>query len=130
MANPEQIKIIIFDGICHLCTSAIHFLQKRLTDQNYRFTPSQLEFGEEYIAKYNLELIISEPIILIDNQNIFIKSDVILEILDDIPFLFNSQKMLKFIPKYIRNWFYDRISKNRYQLFGKQNSKCFSQSTF
>ncbi len=123
MANPEQIKIIIFDGICHLCSSAIQFLHKRLADQNYRFIPSQSELGEEYIAKYNLGLIISKSIVLIDNQNIFIKSDAIIEILEDIPFLFNAQKIFKFIPKNVRNWFYDRISKNRYQLFGKQNSK-------
>ncbi len=119
--KPEQIKIIIFDGVCLLCNSAVYFLHKRLRYQNYKFIASQSESGETYITKYNLEKIYVESIVLVKEEEIYTKSDAILEIIDDMSYSWSLLKIFRVVPKTLRNWFYDRVSKNRHLLFGRNS---------
>jgi predicted DCC family thiol-disulfide oxidoreductase YuxK len=117
----EHIKIIIFDGVCLLCNSAVYFLHKRLRYQNYKFIPSQSESGETYITKYNLDKIFIESIVLVKEEEIYIKSDAILEIIGDMSYLWSLLNIFRVVPRTLRNWFYDRLSKNRHLLFGKNS---------
>jgi len=119
--NSELKKIIIFDGVCLLCNTAVYFLHKRLRYQNYKFIPSQSELGEVYIAKFKLDKISNESIVLLKGADIFTKSEAMLEIIDDMPYIYSLLKIFKIVPKNVRNWFYDIISKNRHILIGKVN---------
>ena len=116
--NAQLTKIIIFDGVCLLCNTAVYFLHKRLRYQNYKFVPSQSELGEEYINKYDLSKITNETIVLVRGADIFTKSDAMFEIINDMPMIWSSLKIFKFVPRKIRNRLYDLISRYRYLLFG------------
>lgn len=94
-------------------------MHKRLRYHNYKFLPSQTDVGQEYINEYNLSKISNHTIVLIKNKNIFTKSDAMLEIIDDLPIIWSLFKILRIVPRKLRNWFYDIISKNRHFLFGK-----------
>ncbi len=125
MKNSNKIeinKIIIFDGICLLCNSAVYFLHKRLRYRNYKFIASQSDTGKEYLKNFNLEATSQESIILLKNESIFTKSDVVLEIVDDMQTIWSIIKIFKIVPRRIRNIFYDFISKHRHAIFGKTNS--------
>ncbi len=57
-------------------------------------------------------------IVFIKDQKIFIKSEVeICKLLVGFPRIFISANI---IPKKINDYFYDKFSKNRYNLFGKK----------
>ncbi|MBK7106748.1 MAG: DUF393 domain-containing protein [Ignavibacteriae bacterium] len=117
--HHSQVKKILFDGTCTLCNFAVSNLQRNLKDKNYTFVPSESEEGILLIKKYNLGEIPENTIILFSNDKIYFKSDAFIELLNDMPVNYKIFKIVKYLPKKIRDWFYDIISKYRYLLFGK-----------
>ena len=118
--NSDGERILMFDGICMLCNSAVHFLHSRLKNSNYRFIPSQSEAGEEYIRKYKLDDLASSTLILIKNEQIFVKSKALFAILNDMHFLWKLLRIFSILPTIFLDWLYDRIANNRYKIFGKR----------
>lgn len=112
--------IIVFDGACILCNSAVAFLHKRLQYKDYNFIPSQSDIGKECLAKYNLIDISRESIILIKNEAIYTKSDAILEIVKDMTIFWRLLNISRILPKIFRDWFYDVISRNRHWLLSEK----------
>jgi predicted DCC family thiol-disulfide oxidoreductase YuxK len=115
----NKTKIILFDGNCVLCNTAVNFLFSRLVENDYAFVASQSNYGNEIISKYNLGALPAHTIVLIKENKILTKSDALLEITDDLTFFWRLLKIFRFIPKKMRDWIYNFISKHRYKLFGK-----------
>lgn len=119
----QQTKILIFDGVCLLCNSAIYFLHKRVRFRNYKFIASQTDEGIKQIQKYKLGDLHNKTIILIKEGKIYTKSEAIFEILNDMPYKWSIFKIFKVFPKFISDYIYDFISKHRHLFFGKVKRK-------
>jgi len=76
--------------------------------------PSKSEEGAKLISEYNLGDVAQHSIVFIVNNKIFTKSDAILEIIDDMRIIWKLLKILKIVPKSLRNWIYDLISEYRH----------------
>lgn len=113
-------RILIFDGFCELCSKSISFLKKNLDNHYYLFIPSKNEDGIKLINDFKLGDIPNHSIVLIKNDNIFTKSDAILEIINDMTSFWKLLKILRLIPKFIRNWIYDLISQYRHSFSNKK----------
>jgi len=104
-----------------MCNSAVSFLHKRLGYSNYKFIVSQSKTGIEYLKQYNLSDISLESIILINEDKIFVKSNAILNIIDNMSYKWSILRIIKIIPQNLRDWLYDFVSKYRHIFFGKTN---------
>ena len=114
--------IILFDGICNFCNRTINIILKYDTQAYFQFAPSQSTAGKDILQQFKLDQKASASVILIDNEKVYTKTDAVIQIakhLSGWPKLF---RLLKFIPKPIRDFGYDLIAKNRYTLFGKKAS--------
>jgi predicted DCC family thiol-disulfide oxidoreductase YuxK len=60
--------------------------------------------------------------ILWDNGRIFTRSDAALHIAGRLQEPWRWLAVLRFVPRSLRNWVYDRVSRHRYQWFGKKES--------
>lgn len=60
-------------------------------------------------------------IILLDNGKVYNKSSAVLRIAKQLKF-FWALYFFIIIPKFIRDWLYDLVAKNRYNIGGKQES--------
>tara|TARA_B100000900_G_C20296093_1_gene600224 strand:- start:264 stop:689 length:426 start_codon:yes stop_codon:yes gene_type:complete len=121
--NKDFLKnknVICFDGICSLCNSFILFVAKYDKKDCFRFISLQNPILEDFIDENILKH--SDTIILITNEKIKTKSDAILSIFKDLCYPFRIIFILRFIPKFIRNYIYSNISKNRHRLFKKINT--------
>ena len=58
-------------------------------------------------------------VILIKGNQIYQKSDAVLEIIKDFSLPYQIFQIGRILPKYIRDYLYDCIAKNRYRFFGK-----------
>lgn len=88
----------------------------------FRFAPLQSVYSQDMLFKFGLSQQALSSVILIEEGQIFTKSDAVIKIAQHLsgwPQLFFYTK---WIPKVIRNFFYDVIAKFRYRLFGKQTS--------
>jgi predicted DCC family thiol-disulfide oxidoreductase YuxK len=112
-------NIILFDGVCNLCNKTVLFLIKHDKKNNLHFAAQQSSAGGKIMQQYFV-LNDSKSVVLIKDEKVYYKSDAIIEIsklLVGWPKLF---KLIFIFPKGLRNWFYDIVANNRYQIFGKK----------
>ncbi len=109
-------EIIIVDGKCVLCNSITKWLVKK--DKNKIFEIASLE--SEYIKKNFQNIYNVDSVAVVDSLgNVFQKSLAILYILKKIDKLFWIQILIRLLPLFLTNFFYDLIAKTRYKIFGK-----------
>ena len=112
--------IILFDGVCNFCNRTINTILKHDQDAYFQFAASQSNAAIDIMQAFKIEQIAIASVILIDNEKVYTKTDAVIQIAKHLkgwPRLF---RLLKFIPKPIRDFGYDLIAKNRYAIFGKR----------
>ena len=116
-----MINIILFDGLCVFCNSAVNFVLKRDNAKKYKFVSLQSPIGIELCEQHNVDTNEIDSIILIKNGKTYVKSAAILEILKDMPIGWRLLRIGIILPRFIRDWLYDVIAKYRYKIFGKKD---------
>lgn len=115
-------KIILFDGICNFCNSSVNFIIDRDIYDVFRFSSLQSDAGNKMLHKYKVEDGI-DSLILIEGDNYYTKSTAALKIAKELKSPWKIFYIFIIIPKFVRDFFYDIIAKNRYRWFGKRE-KC------
>ena len=120
-------EIIIVDGKCVLCNSITKWLIKK--DKNKIFEITSLE--SEYIKKNFQNIYNVDSVAVVDSfGNVFQKSLAILYILKKIDKLFWIQILIKLLPLFLTNFFYDLVAKTRYKIFGKYDHCMINNNDF
>lgn len=114
-------KIVLFDGVCNLCNSSIQFIIERDKENKFKFASLQSEFGQEFLKKNQLNTNEFNSIILVDGSEYFTESTAAIKIGQELKGL-KWLKILLILPKFLRDFVYKIISKNRYKWFGKQDN--------
>ena len=114
--------IILFDGVCNFCNRTINIILKYDDQAYFQFAASQSSAAMGIMQAFNLDEKSISSVILIEQEKVFTKTDAVIQIANRLsgwPSLF---RLLKFIPKPMRDFAYDLIAKNRYALFGKKDN--------
>ncbi len=114
-------SIILFDGVCNLCNASINFIIKRDKKRIFRYTPLQSNEGKKLLDKYSLISNELNTVILIEENTVYTKSTAFIEITKSLSGAWKIARILKIIPKNIRDFLYDIIAGKRYKWFGKRN---------
>ncbi len=114
--------IVIFDGVCNVCNSAVNFIIKRDPDAIFVFTPMQSNLAHELIAKHQIDNPGIDTFLLIKNDQCLVFSSAALEIAKDLTGYWYLFTVFKIVPNTIRDFFYKLFARNRYKLFGRQDS--------
>ena len=117
----DQRSIILFDGVCNLCNSAVQFVIKHDKNNQFLFASLQSEEGIKVLSELNYSDDELNTFILLDNNIIYTRSTAALRVAKKLGFPSNLLYGLMIIPKFIRDAVYKIISKNRYKWFGKKD---------
>jgi len=115
-------NIVIYDGTCNLCSSTVRFISKRDKERKFRFFSSDSTEGRLYLKNAAISADITNSIVYLKNKAGYFKSSASLTILRDLGSFWKFFYVFIFIPKPIRDFFYDLVARNRYRLFGKKES--------
>ncbi|AWG22543.1 thiol-disulfide oxidoreductase [Flavobacterium faecale] len=119
----EHKKIILFDGLCNLCNTAVNFVIARDKADLFRFVALQSELGKEIIKYIGIDTTKMDSIILYEPQKAYYyKSQAALKIAVHLGGLFPLTAIFQLIPTFLSDWIYDYVAKNRYRWFGKKDS--------
>lgn len=121
-ANHSMNKVILFDGVCNLCTASVTFVIQRDAKNSFRFASLQSSFGQQILSQQGIDPRHFDTILLIKDEKVFTRSDAALEIARDLSGLWPILYIFKVIPSVIRNIVYNWIARNRYRWFGKNDS--------
>ncbi len=119
---PENKHIILFDGVCNLCNSAVNFVIKRDPQNRFVFTPLQSKAGTLLTNQYDIDTTQVDSIVLIKNNTAYTKSAAALRIAQQLKGLWPLLSVFLILPSFLRNWVYDYVAQNRYKWFGKQDT--------
>ncbi|REE81657.1 putative DCC family thiol-disulfide oxidoreductase YuxK [Lutibacter oceani] len=122
MNNIKNESIILFDGVCNLCNASVNFIIKHDKKAHFKFASLQSDAAKEILLQYNSKKIKLDSIILIEEEAIYEKSTAALKISRKLTGGFKLLYIFIIIPKFIRDWVYNYIAKNRYKWFGKKES--------
>ncbi len=119
--TEAQHSIVLFDGVCNLCNSAVQFIIKRDKTDRYRFSALQSESGKKLSSERNIDTQKIDSIILIEpGKAYYIKAAAALQIGKSFGGLWKALAIFEWIPPVISNWVYDLVAKNRYRWFGRK----------
>jgi predicted DCC family thiol-disulfide oxidoreductase YuxK len=120
---PINKKIILFDGVCNLCDSAVQFVIKHDKKDVFRFASLQSEIGQEIIKHIGIDIKNIDSIILYQpGIAYYYKSEAALEIAKNLEGVIPFATIFKILPTAFNNTIYDFIAKNRYKWYGKKES--------
>ncbi len=120
-SHPKNEAILFYDGTCAFCHAIVRFVVVRDKNNLLTFAPLQ----GETIKEKNIDIMDMNSIILyIQNEETLYKSDASIALFERLGGVwFIMAKIIKFIPKILRDAFYDLIAKIRYKIAGKIESK-------
>ena len=113
-------SIVLFDGVCNFCNSAVNFIIRRDNANQFKFAPLQSELGLELRAKYQIDDKV-DSIILVENDQAFLHSTAGLRIAKGLGGIYSLAYVLIIVPAFVRDFVYKTFAKNRYRLFGKKD---------
>ncbi len=120
--NWKNKKILLFDGYCNLCHSSVLFVINHEKNNDLYFTSLQSDIGIEILNYYKINPSEVDSLVFIDNDKAYIKSSAALRLGKYLKGIYSWGIIFLVIPKFIRNFVYDFIAKNRYKWYGKKDS--------
>ena len=120
---PPNKKIILFDGVCNLCDSAVQFVIQHDKNDVFRFVALQSDLGQEILKHIGINSNNIDSIILYEpGVAYYYKSSAALQIAKNLGGFLHFGTVFRIIPTGIRNQIYDYVAKNRYKWYGKKES--------
>jgi predicted DCC family thiol-disulfide oxidoreductase YuxK len=120
--EPQESNIVLFDGVCNLCSGTVQFIIKRDPQRIFKFASLQSSFGQHQLEKFQIDKNLLHSIILVRDHRFFQRSDAALEITRQLSGIWPVLYVFRIIPRFLRDGLYDLIARNRYRLFGKKDA--------
>ncbi len=114
-------KVVLFDGVCNLCSNSVQFILKRDRKNQFLFGSLQGEYGQSVLRKYQLPVNEFNSFMLIEDDKLYTKSTGALRMLKHLGGGWRLLYAFIIVPKFIRDAVYNWIARNRYKWFGKKN---------
>jgi len=117
--------IILFDGVCNLCNSAVLWVIARDRRAVFRFASLQSAAGrlaiEERIGAAAAARL-PDSVVLLDERGLHTRSTAALRIARHLGFPWSIATIWFVLPRFLRDPVYDFVSKRRYRWFGKKDA--------
>ena len=114
--------VILFDGVCNLCSSTVQFVIKHDPKALFRFASLQSPFGQQLLAENKLSTSDLNSFILYQHGKIYTKSTGALMVAKQLNGPWKLLSSFLVLPSFIRDGVYNVISRNRYKWFGQKTS--------
>ena len=107
--------ILFYDGDCALCNHTVRFIisHEKKTKSLLSFCSLQSDFAKETLSKYRYNFNKLSTLVLLKNDVIYYKSTAALNICTYLKIPYSWFIILKIVPRFIRDNFYDFIAKRR-----------------
>src|SRR5262249_34019127 len=113
--------LILFDGVCVLCSRGCRFVSKRDRRGYFRYVPIQLAEGRPLAEQLGIDPDRPDSFAFVAAGQAYVKSEAALRIARELPH-WQWTWVFHFIPRLIRDAIYDLIARNRYRWFGRRDA--------
>jgi predicted DCC family thiol-disulfide oxidoreductase YuxK len=110
--------IILYDGVCVFCSRWIRFIAARDINRRFRFTAIQSDYGRRLAQAFGIDPADPDTNAVVHGGKAFFKSEAALTVLASLP-NWRWVRVLRALPKPLRDAVYNLMAQNRYRIFGK-----------
>ncbi|XP_020082596.1 uncharacterized protein LOC109706541 [Ananas comosus] len=125
MPTLLQPRVVIYDGVCHLCHRGVRWVIKADKYEKIRFCCLQSKAAEPYLRLCGVdrEDVLRRFLFIEGPEAYYEGSAAALKVASYLPFPYSALSSLMIIPAPLRDAVYDYVAKHRYEWFGKED-KC------
>ena len=113
-------NLILFDGVCNLCSALVQFVIRHDPAAKFRFAPIQSDLGKEIFQSHGLDPSDLQTFVFIADGKLFLRSDAAIEVVSGFGGAWGIFKIFRFVPRSLRNTIYSFIARHRYRWFGRK----------
>ncbi len=117
--------IILYDGVCGLCNRFIQLVLERDINNRFRFASLQSECAEKILYKHGVQVRDLDTLYVVrdfgqSNESLVSRSEASTVVLSELGGIWRALGMASLMmPRWLRDWSYGVVAKNRYRIFGK-----------
>lgn len=120
MDSESKSPVILFDGVCNLCSGSVQWVLKRDQKGLIRFASLQSDTGQRLLTRFGLDPAVFDSVVLVDGGRIYTRSEAAFEILRRLGAPWSWLGIFRWIPRRLRDAVYDWIARSRYRWFGRR----------
>jgi predicted DCC family thiol-disulfide oxidoreductase YuxK len=119
---PQDHPIVLFDGYCNFCSGAVRFILRRDPRGNLRFAPLTSPLAARLLAGQGMAGPLEDTIFLVDGGRVYGRSEAALRIAARLRPPWSLARLLRVVPRGLRDWAYDLFARHRYRWFGRRET--------
>ncbi len=122
MHSTSNKKVVLFDGVCNLCSSSVQFIIKHDKKNQFLFGSLQGDAGQHYLKKFKLPATVFNSFMMVEDETLYTRSTAALRMLKHLGGTWSFLYGFIIVPPFIRDGIYNLVAKNRYKWFGKEDA--------
>jgi predicted DCC family thiol-disulfide oxidoreductase YuxK len=115
--------VVLFDGVCRLCSASVQFLLRRDKKARLHFAALQSRAGQALLRQCRQPSGAGDTMVFIESGRAYFKSTAGLRLARYLTWPWPLCSLGLALPADLRDWCYDRLARHRYRLFGRR-SEC------
>jgi len=114
--------VIVFDGVCLLCSRSVAFLLAHDRQKQFRFATLQSATGRALLVGHGLDPDDPDSFLLADGAVGYANSDAIIRVVTAFGGAWRLVALFRLVPRLLRDRFYRWVARNRYRWFGRREA--------
>jgi predicted DCC family thiol-disulfide oxidoreductase YuxK len=119
--------VVLFDGVCNLCSGTVRFVIARDPQARFRFAPlgsvaAVRLLHEAGVSREDSLSPGADSIVLIEGGRVYVRSAAALRIARSLRFPWPMAYALILVPRALRDYAYDVVARRRLQWFGERDT--------
>lgn len=121
-AFVDDRPVIVFDGVCVLCSAWARFVIRHDGDKRFRLLAAQSPLGVALYRHYGLDPVDYETNLLIEEGLVYVKSEGSIRMFERLGWPWAAVRVARLLPLQMRDRLYQLVARNRYRLFGRRDT--------
>ena len=113
--------VILFDGVCNLCSGFVRFVIKRDRAGRFQFASLDSHAALRVMANADAHDDRVDSIVLVEDGYVYMRSAAALRIARGLRFPWPLAYLFVLVPRPLRDLVYDIVARRRYQWFGRRS---------
>ena len=114
--------LIVFDGVCALCSGFVRFVLRHDRRAQFRLAAIQSEAGAALAARFGVDALAPETMLLIEGDKVLQMSNAALGICRGLGWPWRAFGIFRIVPRPLRDLVYRWVARNRYRWFGRRET--------
>lgn len=115
-------RVIVFDGVCVLCSGFMSFVLRHDHAQRFRFVVAQSPLGQALYRQFGLDPVEFESNLVLIDGTLYTELAAFAAVMRLLPWPARALAVAGWVPMPFSRWLYRLVADTRYRVFGRTES--------